>query len=70
MDYRSIQAGSIAQGWGSFSAPTLQEPVTLAVLTKCPEKWLLVDRETGQVYEGSNEINPYIPSQCLWKPID
>lgn len=70
MDYRSIQGGSIAHGWGSFSAPSLEEPVVLSVTTKCPEKWLLVDRETGQVYEGSREENPYVPSQYLWKPID
>jgi hypothetical protein len=25
----------------------------LALDTKCPEKWLLIDRETGQVYQGS-----------------
>ena len=30
----------------------LDEPITLMVKTKCPEKWLLVDRETGEAYEG------------------
>jgi hypothetical protein len=70
MNYRSIEAGSIAQGWGSFTAQSLDNAVTLSVTTKCPEKWLLVDRETGQVYQGSNEVNPYMPSQFLWKPID
>jgi hypothetical protein len=25
----------------------------MTVYTKCPEKWLLIDRETGQVYQGS-----------------
>jgi hypothetical protein len=29
--------------------------VTLKVKTKCPEKWLLVDRETGVVYQGSEK---------------
>jgi hypothetical protein len=70
MTYRDIQAGSIFQAWGNFSSPSLKEPVTLSVTTKCPEKWLLVDRETGQVYQGSAEENPYITSQYLWKPID
>lgn len=70
MNYRSIEAGSIAQGWGNFTAQSLEDAVTLSVTTKCPEKWLLVDRETGQVYQGSNEVNPYMPSQFLWKPID
>lgn len=70
MNYRDIQAGSIFQAWGSSAVPSLSEPVTLSITTKCPEKWLLVDKETGQVYEGSSEVNPYVASQYLWKPID
>jgi len=27
--------------------------VDLVVHTKSPEKWLLIDRETGQTYQGS-----------------
>lgn len=27
--------------------------ITLIVKTKRPEKWLLVDRETGEVYQGN-----------------
>jgi hypothetical protein len=27
--------------------------VSLTVKTLCPEKWLLIDRETGQVYQGN-----------------
>jgi hypothetical protein len=34
---------------------TLNSPVTLTVKTKSPAKWLLVDRETGQVFQGSPE---------------
>ena len=30
----------------------LESPVTLEVYTKCPEKWLLIDTETGEVYTG------------------
>jgi hypothetical protein len=29
------------------------EPVDLVVHTKCPEKWLLIDRETGEIYQGN-----------------
>lgn len=41
------------------------EPVVLNVKTRRPEKWLLVDRETGQVYQGNPEgywdrLDPYI----------
>ena len=32
----------------------LEQPVTLQVLTKAPKKWILVDRETGEVYEGND----------------
>ena len=40
-------------------------PVILNVKTKRPEKWLLVDRETGQVYQGNpggywDRLDPYI----------
>lgn len=32
--------------------PELEEPKTLTVYTKCPEKWKLIDMETGEVYVG------------------
>jgi len=32
----------------------LEQAVELKVITKCPEKWLLIDQETGQVYRGSH----------------
>ena len=42
-----------------------ENSITLIVKTKRPEKWLLVDRETGQVYQGSpnghwDRLDPYI----------
>jgi hypothetical protein len=30
----------------------LLESRTLVIKTKCPEKWMLVDKETGEVYTG------------------
>ena len=36
-----------------FNFKTTYTPVVLQVKTKSPTKWLLVDRETGQVYQGS-----------------
>ena len=30
----------------------LDNPISLEVYTKCPEKWLLIDTETGEVYTG------------------
>lgn len=31
----------------------LDEPVSLFVATRCPDKWVLVDTETGQTYRGN-----------------
>ena len=33
-------------------ATELKEAITLEVYTKCPEKWMLCDKETGEVYIG------------------
>lgn len=33
----------------------LDSPITLTVYTKSPRKWLLIDRETGVTYEGSEK---------------
>jgi len=30
------------------------KPIDLVVHTKCPDKWLLIDRETGKVYQGNS----------------
>lgn len=37
----------------------LDEAVDLTIHTKCPEKWLLIDLETGQEYIGSPTPNLY-----------
>lgn len=37
----------------SFNFPEENEPVTISISTKCPTKWLLIDRETGQIYAGN-----------------
>ena len=29
------------------------QPIDLVVHTKCPDKWLLIDRETGEIYKGT-----------------
>ena len=34
---------------------TFESPVILTVKTKSPGKWLLVDRETGQIFQGSSK---------------
>jgi len=41
------------------------EPKSYSITTKCPEKWLLIDRETGEIY------TPYTtPGPNQWKKID
>ena len=30
------------------------DPVDLIVHTKCPDKWLLIDKETGEIYQGNS----------------
>jgi len=29
------------------------QPIELKVKTRRPEKWILIDRETGQIYQGN-----------------
>jgi len=31
----------------------LDNPVNLIVHTKSPEKWILIDKETGEIYQGN-----------------
>jgi len=40
-------------------ANELETAVDLTIHTKCPEKWLLIDLETGQEYIGSEKPNLY-----------
>jgi hypothetical protein len=39
--------------------PEYENAVDLTIHTKCPEKWLLIDLETGQEYRGSEKPNLY-----------
>lgn len=43
----------------------LPEPKTLTVYTKCPEKWRLVDMETGEIYIGRDT-----DGRQHWKKLD
>lgn len=37
----------------------LDKAIDLTIHTKCPEKWVLIDLETGQEYVGSKNPNLY-----------
>ena len=43
----------------------LDTAVELSITTKCPTKWLLVDRETGEIYTAYTA-----PGPRQWKKID
>jgi len=45
-------------------AEELDTPVTLTITTKCPGKWMIADKETGELYV------PYTtPGKLQWKKI-
>ena len=44
-----------------------EEKHTLTVYTKCPQKWKLIDMETGEEYEGHHPSNP---NKFSWKKIN
>jgi hypothetical protein len=69
MRIRKIFNKELPLSWGESDAEELQNAIKLSVITKCPEKYLLIDKETGQVYQGTNEDNPYMPNYKLWKAI-
>jgi hypothetical protein len=39
--------------------PELDNAVTLTVYTKCPEKYILIDQETGQRYVGHSTTGTF-----------
>lgn len=43
-----------------------EKAIDLTIHTKCPEKWMLIDMETGQKYIGSQEPNLY----GKWKRVE
>ena len=50
-------------------AKELYKPIKLLVKTKVPSKYVLLDKETGQVYIGTEEQNPHEEGFALWKEI-
>jgi hypothetical protein len=44
----------------------LDQPVTLTITTYCPEKWLLIDNETGEQYTG--HIDPSLGNS--WRKLN
>jgi hypothetical protein len=48
---------------------SLEDPVALSVITKCPEKYLLIDREFGTVYRGSSTRSLHTVDTCIWEVV-
>tara|TARA_B100001094_G_C17411134_1_gene430257 strand:+ start:161 stop:406 length:246 start_codon:yes stop_codon:yes gene_type:complete len=43
----------------------LEKVTELKIITKCPEKWSIIDNETGQMYNATGDSTLY----KQWKPI-
>ena len=48
----------------------LADPINLTVHTRSPEKWILLDRETGETYCGNingywDRLNPVIKNKKI-----
>ena len=46
----------------------LKEPVTLEIYTKCPDKWKLIDMETGEEYIG--QVPDIHKNGWCWKKVN
>jgi hypothetical protein len=66
MSNRDLAANQISFKWPDKIVEELSTPIQLSVITKAPEKYVLLDMETGQIFVGSNQNNPYDPNFKLW----
>ena len=64
--FRKLKKNQVSFKWLSKDVEELDVPIQLSVITKAPEKYVLLDLETGQVFLGSNQNNPYDPNFKLW----
>jgi hypothetical protein len=63
---RKLEANQISFKWPDKDVEELSIPIQLSLITKAPEKYVLLDMETGQIFVGSNQNNPYDPNFKLW----
>ena len=66
MKSRKLEANQISFKWPDKDVEELSIPIQLSLITKAPEKYVLLDMETGQIFVGSNQNNPYDPNFKLW----
>lgn len=63
---RVLKKKQVSFEWHDTDIEELDIAVQLSVITKAPEKYILIDMETGQVFVGSNQNNPYDPNYKTW----
>jgi len=66
MKIRKLLSNQISFKWPDKDVEELSTPIQLSLITKAPEKYVLLDMETGQIFVGSNQNNPYDPNFKLW----
>jgi hypothetical protein len=64
--FRELISNKVTFNWPNKQVEELDSPIQLSVITKVPEKYILIDMETGQVYVGSNQDNPYNTDFKIW----
>ena len=64
---RYLKSNTASFSWPDAEFDNLETSVNLSVTTTCPQKYILIDMETGQVYVGTNRDNPYMPYTKLWE---
>jgi hypothetical protein len=69
MNTRKILGGSWNFDTDESEVDELSNSIHLAVITKVPQKYLLIDLENGRMYRGSNLDNNYLPGYKLWKEV-
>jgi len=62
MNKRTLRDGS--------QVDSFDHPVDLIIHTKAPAKWLIIDRETGQEYVGSEITHPAFGEALRQKVIE
>jgi phosphopantothenoylcysteine synthetase/decarboxylase len=70
MSIRKILGGIWTYETANDEVEELENSVHLAVITKAPQKYLLIDLENGKMYRGSNSNNKHLPGYKLWNEID
>jgi phosphopantothenoylcysteine synthetase/decarboxylase len=70
MGIRKILSGSWSYEEVTGEVEELENSVHLAVITKAPQKYLLIDLENGKMYRGSNLDNKHLPGYKLWNEIN